>query len=135
MPPPAPVYKRTVFIFALALVLVLSLSLPIYPQTRVYVAIERDKISNVSVDKSLIPIVVRIFPTSRRIGAYTIEISISKASVPVFSDKIGSVPEGEYSFVWIDLGFPEEGIYHIEVRLLSDSIEKDTYSLDIKIEG
>jgi len=131
---PAPSEGRRPFtILAIALFMVLLFSLPIYPQTRVYVTIERDKISNVSVDTSRVPLIVKLFPSPQRIGAYTIKIEISKDTTQVFSGQIQKVPSGEYIFVWVDGGTPSQGIYHIIVRLFTDSIEKDVYSLDVKI--
>lgn len=120
---------------AIAIILVIVLvtvTFPFLTETQIKVSTEVNTIENVSVETPSIPLIAKLFPPSYERGAYTIQVKVTKNGIDVFNATIKDVPSGEYVFVWIRNGIPEEGAYHIVVYLFRGSVDVDTYPLDVE---
>ncbi len=122
-------------IYALAIIAVavlLIMTIPSIPQTRVTVVTELDSITNVSVDTPRIPPIIWLIPSSSvPFGAYTINVNASQNNIPVVNLTLQNVPSGQYTFVWVNYGQPQAGIYHITVQLLRGNLQVNFYALDV----
>lgn len=127
--------QKTHIIYALSIIAVavlLIMTMPSIPQTRITVVTELDSITNVSVDTPRIPPIVWLIPSSSiPFGAYTINVNASQDNVPIFNSTLQNVPSGQYTFVWVNYGQPQAGIYNISVQLLRGNLQVDFYTLDV----
>lgn len=127
--------QRMHIIYALlfiAIAVLLILAIPWVPQTQITIVTNLDFITNVSVDTPRIPLLIWLIPSSSPpIGAYTINVNASQNGFLTFNSTLQNVPSGQYTFVWVRYGQPENGTYHIVVQLLRNNAQVNSYSLDV----
>lgn len=112
-------------------IVTIILIIPFIKETDIHIQIGySDNILNVWADTPSKPLVSYLFSPSYPLGAYTINITITKNGQDVFNISKTNVPIGEYILVWQN-NIPMHGVYSITVQLYTQNILKDTYVITI----